>query len=111
MYYRPISDWVKQIYRDPVKAELCGSWQQRAQQVFVQDVVSDISGSKLVADAMQEDPEFFNDPRNLVVMLITDDFIVSDLGTSTNGCDACVRLHAGKHLAHRLRLPWSPGPH
>ncbi len=73
--YSSIRQFVARSYKDPVVAREFGAWLRRA--AANGDEIWDFVDAAAVQDALDADPRFRNDPRCLIVILVTDPFIVS----------------------------------
>ncbi|EFJ51174.1 hypothetical protein VOLCADRAFT_116520 [Volvox carteri f. nagariensis] len=76
--YSSIIQYLQRIYSNSTTAAEYGDWLNRLEQNAVADPhgLYDIGHGKAVQAVLQNDPRFKQEPRNVIVVLITDPFIV-----------------------------------
>lgn len=71
----PIVGFIERLFQNADVSSELASWQERRS--ADPDIMYDIIDSEVVQDALMSDARFRDEPRNLMLLIATDDFIVS----------------------------------
>lgn len=82
LLYSPLSDFIRRVYANRRQAQEFATWQDRMSN---SGVMMDIADGAYVRHILDTDQRFKEEPRNLLFLLVTDPFIVSNVGEGLLG--------------------------